>query len=264
MIAQHLVAQDFSNEAPGLGLFQWKPLFHIGSVAITKPMVLVLLVAAIVVGFFWAAFSKPKLVPRGVQNVGEVLFLFVRNEIARPMMGKEGDKWMRLLVPLFFFVWMGNLMSVVPIAQFPVNSRIAFPAVLAAGIWVSMIFLGIKNQGPIGYFKNFMFPPGLPWPIYILLAPIELVSTILVRPFTHAVRLFANMFAGHLLVALFAVVGYHFLFEKLTPLGAPVGVLGVALTIFMTAFELFIQAVQAYVFTMLAAFYINSGLHADH
>ncbi|MCW2913414.1 MAG: synthase subunit [Actinomycetia bacterium] len=262
MSAPHVLAKQF--EGPGLGLFEWKPLFHVGSVTVTKPMVLVLVVMAVVVGFFWSAFSKPKLVPRGVQNVGEVALLFVRDQIARPMLGKDGDKWMPLLVPLFFFVWIGNIMSVVPIAQFPVNSRIAFPAVLAAGIWLTMLYLGIKNQGPIGYFKNIMFPPGLPKWIYVLLAPIELVSTVLVRPFTHAVRLFANMFAGHLLVALFSLVAFHFLWEQVTPLGVPVGILGVIFTIIMTAFELFVQAVQAYVFTLLAAFYIGSGLHAEH
>ncbi|MCW2890249.1 MAG: F-type H+-transporting ATPase subunit a [Streptosporangiaceae bacterium] len=262
MSAPHVLAKNF--EGPGLGLFEWKPMFHIGPFAVAKPIVLVLVVMAVVIGFFWSAFAKPKLVPRGVQNVGEVALLFVRDQIARPMLGKDGDRWMPLLVPLFFFVWVGNLMSVVPVAQFPVNSRIAFPAVLAGGIWLTMLILGIKHQGPIGYFKNMMFPPGLPKWIYILLAPIELVSTVLVRPFTHAVRLFANMFAGHLLVALFSLVAFHFLWEKVTPLGVPVGILGVVFTIIMTAFELFVQAVQAYVFTLLAAFYISSGLHAEH
>jgi F-type H+-transporting ATPase subunit a len=260
--APHVLAKDF--EGPGLGLFEWKPLFHIGSLEVAKPIVLVLVVMVVVIAFFWSAFAKPKLVPRGVQNVGEVAILFVRDEIARPMLGKDGDKWMPFLVPLFFFVWIGNLMSVVPVAQFPVNSRIAFPAVLAIGIWLTMLYLGMKHQGPLGYFKNMRFPPGLPKWIYVLLAPIELVSTVLVRPFTHAVRLFANMFAGHLLVALFSLVAFHFLWEKVTPLGFGVGVLGVLFTIIMTAFELFVQAVQAYVFTLLAAFYISSGLHAEH
>ena len=69
------------------------------------------------------------------------------------------------------------------------------------------MYLGVKHQGPIGYFKNMMFPPGLPKSIYFLLAPIEFISNIFVRPFTHAVRLFANMFAGHLILAFFSTVG---------------------------------------------------------
>lgn len=257
-----LLAKDF--EAPGLGLFEWKPLFHIGSFAVAKPIFLSLLVMVIVVAFFWSAFAKPKIVPRGTQNIGEVLYMFVRDEVARPFLGKDSEKWLRLLVPLFFFVWVGNLMSVIPFAQFPVNSRIAFPAVLAAMIYITFWVVGVKEQGFFGLLKNATMPPDLPWVLYIIVIPIEFASTFLLRPFTHAVRLFANMFAGHLLVTLFAVVGFHFLFEKLTPLGAPVGVLGVILTIAMTAFELFVQAVQAYVFTLLAAFYISSGLYSEH
>jgi F-type H+-transporting ATPase subunit a len=262
--APYLLAKDFNEETPGLGLFEWKPLFHIGSFAVAKPIVLSLLVMVIVVGFFWSAFAKPKLVPRGAQNVGEVLYMFVRDEVARPFLGKDAEKWMRLLVPIFFFVWIGNLMSVIPVAQFPVNSRIAFPVVLAALVYLTFWVVGVKNQGFFGLLKNATMPPDLPKPLYVLVVPIEFASTFLLRPFTHAVRLFANMFAGHLLVALFAVVGFHFLFEKITPLGFPVGILGVVLTIAMTAFELFVQAVQAYVFTLLAAFYISAGLYADH
>jgi F-type H+-transporting ATPase subunit a len=259
-----LLAEDKQFQAPGLELFNWKPMFHIGSFPVTKPMVLALLVSAIVIAFFYAAFNKPKLVPRGTQNVGEVLYLFIRDEIARPAMGKDGDKWLRLLVPLFFFVWVGNLMSVVPVAQFPVNSRIAFPAVLSIGIYLTWLTVAIRKQGVGGMFKNMLFPPGLPKPMYVLVAPIEFLSAFILRPFTHAVRLFANMFAGHVLIALFATVGWWFLWEKVTPLGAPVGVLGVVLTIVMTAFELFIQALQAYVFTLLAASYIGDALHPEH
>jgi F-type H+-transporting ATPase subunit a len=155
-------------------------------------------------------------------------------------------------------------MSVVPVAQFPVNSRIAFPAVLALLIYLTFWAVGIKNQGFFGLLKNATMPPDLPKPLYLIVIPIEFVSTFFIRPFTHAVRLFANMFAGHILIALFATVAFHFLWEKVTPLGFGVGVLGVVLTIVMTAFELFIQAVQAYVFTLLAAFYISAGLYSDH
>jgi F-type H+-transporting ATPase subunit a len=260
--ASHLLAKKF--EAPGLGLFQWEPLFHIGPFAVAKPIVLTLLVMAIVVGFFWAAFARPQLVPRGVQNLGEVAYMFVRDEVGRPFLGKDTEKWMRLLVPLFFFVWAGNLMAVVPFAQFPVNSRIAFPAALAILIYLTFWVIGIRQQGFIGLLRSATMPPDLPKPLYLIVVPIEFVSTFLIRPFTHAVRLFANMFAGHILIALFATVGFHFLWEQVTPLGVPLGVLGVLLTIMMTAFELFIQAVQAYVFTLLAAFYISAGLYSDH
>ncbi len=109
-----------------------------------------------------------------------------------------------------------------------------------------------------------MFPPGLPKFIYVLLAPIEFLSNLIIAPFTHAVRLFANMFAGHMILAFFSMVGFWFLFEKLTPLGAPVGVVGVLMTIAMTGFELFIQFLQAFLFALLAAMYIGGSLHPEH
>src|SRR5262249_26820963 len=150
----------------------------------------------------------------------EYSYMFVRDQVARPFLGKDADQWMGLLVSIFFLVLVWNLMGVVPILQFPVASHIAFPIVLAALIYILKIYLGIKHQGGWGYFKNMMSPPGLPKGIYVLLAPIEFLSNLIIAPFTHAVRLFANMFAGHMLLAFFSMVGFWFLFEKLTPLGA--------------------------------------------
>ncbi|MEV0379088.1 F0F1 ATP synthase subunit A [Nonomuraea sp. NPDC050643] len=230
----------------------------------TKPVLLAVLSSVIVIGLCWAAFSKPKLVPRGMQNVVEYGYVFVRDQVARPFLGKDSDRFMGLLVTLFFLVLIWNLMGVVPFAQFPVASHIAFPAVLALSIYVLKIYLGVKHQGLGGYFKNMMFPPGLPKPIYLLLSPIEFLSNMIIAPFTHAVRLFANMFAGHMLLAFFSMVGFWFLFEKLTPLGAGVGVVGVVMTIIFTGFEIFIQFLQAFLFAMLASMYIGGSLHAEH
>ena len=145
-----------------------------------------------------------------------------------------------------------------------VFGSISFAIVPAAVVYVLMLFLSIKEQGLVGYFKNMMFPPGLPPALYVILAPIELLSNIILRPFTHSVRLFANMFAGHLLIAFFATVAYWFLFEKLTVLGAGVGLIGFLMTLIMTAFEIFVQALQAFIFTLLAASYIGGALHPEH
>ncbi|WP_157249909.1 F0F1 ATP synthase subunit A [Nonomuraea typhae] len=266
MIALTVLAADspdqFQAPTPE-SLFVWQPIIP-GVTWFTKPVLLAILSSIIVIAFCWSAFAKPKLVPRGVQNVGEMGYMFVRDQVARPFLGKDADRWMGLLLSLFFLVWIWNLMGVVPLVQFPVASHIAFPAVLAITIYVIKVYLGIKHQGPIGYFKNMMFPPGLPKAIYFLLAPIEFLSNLIIAPFTHAVRLFANMFAGHMLLAFFSMVGFWFLFEKLSPLGAPIGVLGVVMTIVFTGFELFIQFLQAFLFAMLAAMYIGGSLHAEH
>ncbi|MBW8483905.1 F0F1 ATP synthase subunit A [Actinomadura parmotrematis] len=269
MSAPHLLASGGGEEfeAPGLHIFDWGPLFPDGPSWLdwlTKPVLIVALSALVTVLFAWRAFRSPKLVPKGIQNIGEVGYLFVRDQIARPMIGKDGDKWMGFLFATFFFVLFMNLSGVIPVLQLPAPSHIAFAIVLAITVYVIMLFLSVKHQGLVGYFKNMMFPPGLPKPLYLILAPIELLSNIILRPFTHAVRLFANMFAGHLLLAFFSTVAWWFLVEKLTVLGAGVGVVGFLMTIVMTAFEIFVQSLQAFIFTLLAASYIGGALHPDH
>jgi F-type H+-transporting ATPase subunit a len=254
-------AEEF--KAPGPELFDFPPLFAGGPEWLTKPVLFAVVGALLVCVLAWSAFANPKLVPRGMQNIGEVGYVFVRDQVARPFLGKDAERWMPLLISLFFLIWTWNIMAVVPVIQFPVASHIAFPIVLAVSIYLLKIYLGIKHQGFRGYFVD-MIPKGLPKATYVLLIPIEYLSTFVLAPFTHAVRLFANMFAGHIILAFFSLVGFWFLFEKPTPLGMPLGVVGVIMTIVMTGFEMFIQFLQAFLFTMLAAMYIGSGLHADH
>ncbi len=162
--------------APGAGIFEWRAItslnLGITSIDITKPVILALLCTVIVSVVFLAAFARPKLVPTGLQNVVEVGYLFVRDNIAREIMGKDGDRFVPLLTSLFFFVWTMNVMAIIPVAQFPVSSRFAFPVVLALIVWLVYMFLGMKNQGVVGYFKNIAFPPGMPIGIYPLLTPI--------------------------------------------------------------------------------------------
>ncbi|GAA3116304.1 F0F1 ATP synthase subunit A [Planomonospora alba] len=263
MKALTVLAAPEEFKAPGPELFNIPPIIS-GVTWFTKPVLLALLSSLVVVVFCWSAFAKPKLVPRGVQNVAEYGYMFVRDQVARPFLGKDTDRWMGLLLSIFFLVWVWNLVGVIPFLQFPVASHIAFPIVLAGVVYLLKIYLGMKHQGPIGYFKNMMFPPGLPKPVYVLMAPLEFLSNMVVAPFTHAVRLFANMFAGHLILAFFSAVGFWFLFEQLSPLGAPVGIISVVMTIAMTALELFIQFLQAFLFAMLAAMYIGGSLHAEH
>jgi F-type H+-transporting ATPase subunit a len=250
-------------QAPGPEIFDFPPLFAGGPAWLTKPVLFSVVGSLVLCAFFWSAFAKPKLVPRGMQNIGEIGYVFVRDQIARPFLGKNTERWMPLMMSVFFLVWIWNIFSVVPIIQFPIASHIAFPVVLALFVYCLKVYLGIKNQGPRKYFTN-MIPRGLPLPVYFLLVPIEYLSTFIIAPFTHAVRLFANMFAGHTILAFFSLVGFWFLFEKPTVAGFGVGIIGVLVTIVMTAFELLIQFLQAFLFTMLAAMYIQSGLEADH
>jgi F-type H+-transporting ATPase subunit a len=240
--------------------FVFTPFFRIGGFYFTKPMLLALVSALVVVAFFWAAFAKPRLVPKTAQNLGEMGIAFVRDQILRPMMGKRGDSFLPFLVSLFFFIWIMNIMEIIPIAQFPAMSFFAFPFVLMLMVYGTYTYLGIKNQGLGGYFSN-MIPRGVPVGILAILAPVEILQYIIVRPFTLAVRLFANMFAGHILLLVFTLATWYMLSLSL---GLLFSATSFALTIALTAFEMLIQALQAYIFTILTAQYIGGSLEAGH
>ena len=227
---------------------------------LTKPMFMLWLAAAVVVIFFVLAFRKATIVPRGIQNIGEMGYLFVRDGIARDTIGAKGDPFVPLLFSFFFFVWVLNFMSIVPFLQFPVTSRFAIPLAFAVLVYLLWVPLGVKRQGAGAFFKGMTMPPDVPKAMYVLLIPIEILSNFIVRPFTHSVRLFANMFAGHMLIVTFSVATWYLLSPSV------IGVLGsaasFAVTVGLTAFEMLIQALQAYVFTLLAAVYINDAVNA--
>jgi F-type H+-transporting ATPase subunit a len=260
VVSSHL-GNGCGYPAPGYpASFTFPPLFHIGSFGVNKPELLAVLCAALVVWFFWAAFAHPQRVPRGVQNIAELGVLFVRDQILRPMMGKQGDGYLPFLVSLFFFIWLMNLMEIVPVAQFPAMSEIAFPTALMIMVYVTYTFLGIKRQGLLGYFKN-MIPSGVPFYILPLLAPVEVAQYVLVRPFTLAVRLFANMFAGHVLISVFTIASWY-LFSA--GIGLLFSATSFLLTVALTVFEMLIQGLQAYIFTILTAQYIGGSLEPEH
>ena len=247
--------------APAINAFFFKPIFSIGGFHFTKPMLLALVCAGIVVAFFGFAFAKPKLIPRGAQNVAELGVLFVRDQILRPQLGKKGDRFLPFIVAVFFFVWVMNIMGIIPLVEFPATSKIAFPLALTLMVWVTYISLGIRYQGPIGYFKNMAVPAGAPWWILPLLSPIELLSNIIVRPFTLTIRLFANMLAGHLLLLVFALASWYLFSLSVGLLFAATSFL---MTIVLTGLEVLIQALQAFIFATLTAFYFADAMESSH
>lgn len=229
--------------------------------AITFPVLMMFGITLILMLFFINAFRKAEVVPRGAQNVGEAMVDFVRNQIVLPVIGPGGAGWTPFLTIMFFWVLFMNLMGIVPGVQFPLTSRMAFPALLAALAWLIYNGLGIKNQGFGGYFRNMMFPPGVPKPIYILLAPIELISTVIVRPLTLAVRLFANMVAGHMILAVLFLGTATFFASGL---GKVTFLLPFALATVLTGFEVFVAGMQAFIITILTAVYIAGAQEAHH
>jgi F-type H+-transporting ATPase subunit a len=176
---------------------------------------------------------------------------------------REGRKFIPYLTTLFVFIAVLNVAGIIPFLQLPATSKIAIPLFLAVISWAIFIAVGVRRQGFVGYFKNMMFPPGVPWPVYILLAPIEFFSTVIVRPITLTLRLTLNMFAGHLVLVLCILGGEYLLMDK----GGVFAVLSVvpfAFGIVLTFFEAFIQLLQAYVFVLLSALYIAGALAEEH
>ncbi|MFE7647628.1 F0F1 ATP synthase subunit A [Streptomyces phaeoluteigriseus] len=249
--------------APGLHSFLFEPIVGNADDAVyfNKTMLLALLGSIIIIGFFWAAFRKPKVVPGKLQMVAEAGYDFIRRGVVYETIGKkEGEKYVPLVVSLFFFIWMMNLWSIVPLAQFPVTSIISYPLVLALIVYVLWVSLTFKRHGFVGAFKNFTGYDKSLGAVLPLSMTIELFSNLLVRPFTHAVRLFANMFAGHTLLLLFTIASWYLL----NGLGIAYAGVSFIMVIVMTAFELFIQALQAYVFVLLTCSFIQGALAEHH
>ncbi len=182
--------------------------------------------------------------------------------IARDSIGEEYRKYLPYLVALFFFILVNNLFGLFPLTLFPTMSRVGFPMALAAISWITFLSIGISRHGFFGYFKAMMFPPGVPAYVYPLLAPLEFLSTVLVRPVTLSLRLFANMFAGHLLMLVFVLGGEYLIHQP-----GPVKIVGPVAWLFVLALsflELLIQVLQAYIFTVLTALYIAGALADEH
>lgn len=248
-----LLALDFP---PVSHVIEW-PDF--GPLGINKIVLLMWVSALIAFLFMWSAGRNFKLVPSGVQNLGETFVEFIENQVIMQTMGKDGLSFTPFLGTLFIYILICNVWGIIPGLQMPVNARIALPAFLAILVWFIYNAVGIKNNGFFGYFKSFMFPPGVPVFLYLLVTPIEFVSTIFVRPLSLAVRLFANMLAGHLILVSFAVLTTA-LFEVFPPLAVLPGALLVALT----GFEVLVIFLQAYIFTILAAVFIGGAMHPEH
>ena len=246
--------------APSLNDFNFKPIFSIGSFHFTKPMLIAILCAAIVIVFFLAAFRRPKLIPRGVQNVGEVALLGVRDQILRPSLGRQGDTFLPFLTSLFFFIYLMNVMEIIPFFQFPATSRSGFPWSLVAMVYLTYLYLGFKHQGVLGYFKN-MVPKDVPTWVLGILVPIEFARYFIVQPFTLGVRLFANMFAGHLLLLIFTLATWYLASLSIGLLFAATSFI---MVLAVTGLEALIQLLQAFIFTTLTAVYIADSLEAGH
>jgi F-type H+-transporting ATPase subunit a len=205
---------------------------------------------------------KDALVPSGIlQNSAESGVGFVRNQVIMQTMGTDGLRYLPYLTALFFFIFFSNITEIIPGVQFPANARFGMPLTLALLTWVIYNVVGVVKQGPLHYLKNSVIPPGVPKLILPLVMIIELVSTFIVRPFSLMVRLFANMLAGHLILVTFAALSAGLWALKPTVVIMPFSFL---LLVAMTGFEILVSFLQAFIFTILTAVYIDSSMHPSH
>jgi len=246
---------------PVENLVKWPAWFLEGTVLEFNKIAFINFVAFIVpVVLFFIVSRKPAAVPRGLQNLMESAIDFIDVQVIKPAIGPDGKRYLPMLLAMFFYIWIGNLFEIIPTAHMPANARIANPLILAIVALVMFIGVGVKHH-KLGYFKEVLFPPGVPKALYILVTPIELLSTFIIRPFSLAVRLFANMLAGHILLVTFSVLcitlwGFQIL--------NVVNLVAFPMLVAFTGFEFMVAFLQAFIFSLLTAVYIGGALHPQH
>jgi F-type H+-transporting ATPase subunit a len=249
-------------------LLEFKPLFafQLGGLEfrVTFITIVMFTLTALIAAVFVAGLRRATVIPGKLQNGVEAAVDAVSENIVAPVMGADGERYMPLLASMFFFVFAMNFMEVVPGIQFPLTSRMALPAFFAGLAYLVFNYIGIREQGFFKYFKGIMFPPGVPKPIYIILTPIEFASTFIFRPLTMAVRLFANMMAGHVMLTIFFIASAYFLYRSDSLFLHILSPFPFVLAVVLTGFEMFIGLIQAFIITILTAVYISGALHPDH
>jgi len=258
--------EDGGFSAPGIGEFLGLPaLFFEGTPFEINRIILVRLLAiTVMLLLFWLALRKGKLVPGRGQSVAELGLGFVQVQIADQILGENlGRRYLPLLAGLFYGILAMNITGVIPGLNISGTSLIGMPLLLGLVAYAVFIYAGIKEIGAGKFFKNSLFPSGVPWPIYILLAPIEFINIFIVRPISLALRLLLNMMVGHLLLVL-CFGATNFLFFSA---GGWVGLFGIGTLAFgfiFTLVELAVFILQAYIFTLLTAVYVQQAVSEEH
>lgn len=222
--------------------------------SITQPVLWMMIASLVTFGLLFFVATTLKKYPKGMQSFVEMIINFLREELVIKVIGEEGKGWFPVVATLFLFILACNLMGLIP-GSFTATSNINVTAGLASLVFFMVQGAGIKKYGIVGYCKAFI-PSDVPtWMLPIML-PIELVSLV-AKPFSLAIRLFANMVAGHMVILVFLSMIILFKSVIITPLP----LLGVVI---MYAFEIFVALIQAYIFAILTASYLSDAMHMEH
>lgn len=258
---------------PGVHSFDSRPLFpDLGPEYywLNNHLAQAVIGAALVIGFWLWMARRQRVVPGKRQFLGELLYNLLRNQIARDSLGHDYRRFLPYLVALFSFILVNNLFGQFFLFMFPTFSKIGYAYGLALLTFLLYNGAGIAKYGFGNYMKRMTLPEGVPVPLWPLIIPLEFLSNFIVRPVTLALRLFGNLFAGHLVVLVF-VVGGSMLLTMTEPVdGFPVPLLnaagGVSLVFSFAIFalEILVAILQAYIFTVLTAQYVSSAVAEEH
>ncbi|MCT9002037.1 F0F1 ATP synthase subunit A [Microbacterium sp. PMIC_1C1B] len=266
-LAATLIAQTAEDgpefHGPSINEFFPEVLFDIVGIPVTRIHLIQFLSTIAIVVIFVLGTRRMRIVPKPFQSIVEMGLDFVRVNIAEDLLGKkDGRRFLPILTTIFFMILFMNITGVIPFLNLAGTSIIAVPLLLALVSYVTFIYAGIKKS-PKNFFKNSLFPSGVPWPIYIIVTPIELISTFVIRPVTLTLRLLMNMMVGHLLLVLFFAATQFFLLD-LGGWWSALAAGSLAFGFAFTLFEILVAVLQAYVFTILTAVYIQLAVAEEH
>lgn len=246
--------------------YGWAPHWEIAGIdfTISNAVFNIVLASALVIAVFWAAASKPRIVPKGIQNLIEAAIDWVKDQIVYSVMA-PGDalKWAPFIVTIFFFILFLNAVGLIPLIGFTPTSNIFVTGALAVDVWLLAVAVGMARHGPLTFWKKTLVPPDIPKALIPLMVLIDMISQ-LARPFSLAVRLFANMMADHVILLIF--VGFIFLVGGGAFALGHIIIIPVSMVfeVIFTAFALFVAFIQAVIFAYLSTIYINEALHPGH
>jgi F-type H+-transporting ATPase subunit a len=248
---------------PSIDEFFPEAIFQIGGFEFNRIHMIQLLATLAVVLIFWLGTRRMRVVPGRFQSLVEMGLDFVRVNIGEDLLGKkDAQRFLPILTTIFFMVLFMNITGIIPFLNIAGTSIVAVPLTLAVVSYVTFIYAGIKKS-PKNFFKNSLFPSGVPWPIYIIVTPIELISTFIIRPVTLTLRLLMNMMVGHLLLVLFFAATQFFLID-MGGWWSALAAGSLAFGFVFTLFEILVAVLQAYVFALLTAVYIQLAVAEEH
>jgi F-type H+-transporting ATPase subunit a len=263
LLVQTASSDDGSFHGPSIDEFFPPTIFSIGDFQVNRIMVVRFIAVAAILLVFWIGTRRMTIIPGRFQSIVEMGLDFTRVNIAEDLLGKkDGKRFLPLITSIFFMVLFMNLTGVIPFLNIAGTSVIGVPLVLAITAYVVFIYAGIKKS-PGNFFRNALFPPGVPKALYIIVTPIEFISTFVLRPITLTLRLLMNMVVGHLLLVLFFSATAFFFFTA----GGWWSLFGVGTFAFgfvFTLFEILVAVLQAYVFALLTAVYIQLAVAEEH